>query len=225
MIAPVGLSLFLILAGNLVVLGPTAEGWPRAVANLAVAGLALVVGWRLGLTLRDLGLRPGTVHRGLLAGLLAGLVLGALGVVAVGLAAVVDILPRYDPVEGLSLGALLLAVVVVYPLVTVVPEELAFRGVLRGAWARAAGAHAALLVTSVAFALWHLAVVAATVDESELLEEPQLVLLGFGGSLLALFAAGLLLGWLRERTRHLVAPMLVHWLAVALPRVALWAAL
>jgi len=158
-------------------------------------------------------------------GLVAGVALGALGALAVGVAAIMDALPRYEAVEGLSSAGLLLAVLVVYPLVTVLPEELAFRGVLLGAWSRAAGTRPALLATSVAFALWHITVVAGTVEDSALLEGPLLVLLGVAGALLVLLVAGLLLAWLRERVGHLVTPMLVHWLAVALPRLALWAAL
>src|SRR5690606_41763562 len=114
----------------------------------------------------DSGSRPGRAPRVLRYGLVAGVALGALGALAVGVAAIMDAQPRYEAVEGLSSAGLLLAVLVVYPLVTVLPEGLAFRGVLLGAWSRAAGTRTALLAASVAFSLCRLTGVAGLVVDA-----------------------------------------------------------
>ena len=45
----------------------------------------------------------------------------------------------------------------------------------------------------------------------------------YAGALLTLFAAGIGLGALRERTGSVAGPFMAHWLAVALVRLAIWA--
>jgi CAAX protease family protein len=116
---------------------------------------------------------------------------------------------------GVGRSALLAALVVV-PLGTVLPEELAFRGLLLALLGRGHGVRAATLASSGLFGLWHVlpslgggaanAAIAGAVGGDA------------GGTLLRVvvtvcftFAAGVVLCVLRLRSGSLLAPVLAHW--------------
>jgi uncharacterized protein len=88
------------------------------------------------------------------------------------------------PDGGGGLGRVALwRVLVVIPLGTVVPEELAFRGLLLALLGRRHGVLGGILLSSGLFGLWH-------------------VVPSLGGALLC---------WLRLRSGSLLAPILTHW--------------
>lgn len=175
-----------------------------AVSVLLVLVLA-AVSRVAGLGVRDLGLDR--------AALLRGLPWLAAGIAAVAFAAAVA---RVD--TSVVTGPVAVRVLLVIPLAVVLPEELAFRGVLLGLLGPALGRRAAAVASSVLFGLWH--VLSALGDS-----EANGVLAGAAGTgvagvvvrviLTVAFtgAAGLLLCWVRWRSDSLVAPAALHWAA------------
>jgi membrane protease YdiL (CAAX protease family) len=115
-----------------------------------------------------------------------------------------------------TISGALLASMIIIPLQTVIPEELAFRGVLHGALNRAWGFRGVALVGSLLFGLWHIAtslgLTSSNVGFTRL----------FGGGILGMLAgvtlavvatgvAGFVFSWLRRRSGSLIAPIALHW--------------
>ena len=118
------------------------------------AVVLVVLGRHSGLSWDDIGLGrrhwwSGARYGGAAAGVVVGAV--AVGALLPGTRAVfLD--ERYHN----NFGAALLLALVSIPLQTVVPEELAFRGVLLATLARSWGTAAAAVVSSALFGLWHI---------------------------------------------------------------------
>ncbi|MEZ0364444.1 lysostaphin resistance A-like protein [Mycobacterium sp. pUA109] len=183
-----------------------------AAVPAAAVGLVLLVRSR-GLGWAELGLGRDHWKAGV------GYALAAVAVVAA-VIAVGALLPwtrpmflnnRYATVSGALLASML-----IIPLQTVIPEELAFRGVLHGALNRAWGFRGVAAAGSLLFGLWHIAtslgLTAGNVGFTRL----------FGGGLLgmaagvtlavcATAAAGFVFSWLRRRSGSLIAPIALHW--------------
>src|ERR1700720_1164185 len=115
-----------------------------------------------------------------------------------------------------TISGALLASMIVIPLQTVIPEELAFRGVLHGALGRAWGFRGVAAAGSLLFGLWHIAtslgLTSSNVGFTRL----------FGGGLFGTVAgvvlavaatavAGFVFTWLRKRSGSLIAPIALHW--------------
>ncbi|MEE6177416.1 CPBP family intramembrane glutamic endopeptidase [Mycobacterium sp. 050134] len=118
---------------------------------------------------------------------------------------------RYATVSGA-----LIASMVVIPLQTVIPEELAFRGVLHGALHRAWGFRGVALAGSLLFGLWHVAtslgLTSSNVGFTHILGGGIAgMLAGVVGAVLATGAAGFVFSWLRRRSGSLIAPIALHW--------------
>ena len=130
----------------------------RAVPDADVAvGLGLVaclvaVARVRGLTAADLGLARSTWPAGLRWGAAAAALVGTAYALAYVTGPVREPLP--DGEGGLGRSALW-TVLVVIPLGTVLPEELAFRGLLLALLGRRYGLLAAILLSSGLFGLWH----------------------------------------------------------------------
>ena len=106
-----------------------------------------------GLTAADLGLARSTWPAGLRCGAAAAALVGA------GYALAFQVTPVREALHGgdNSLGlAALTAVLVLIPLGTVVPEELAFRGLLLALLGRGHGVVASTMISSGLFGLWHI---------------------------------------------------------------------
>ncbi|CAN5547736.1 CPBP family intramembrane metalloprotease [soil metagenome] len=115
-----------------------------------------------------------------------------------------------------TISGALLASMIVIPLQTVIPEELAFRGVLHGALNRAWGFRGVAAAGSLLFGLWHIAtsmgLTSSNVGFTRL----------FGGGVFGMLAgvvmavvatgfAGFVFTWLRRRSGSLIAPIALHW--------------
>ena len=118
---------------------------------------------------------------------------------------------RYATVSGA-----LIASMVIIPLQTVIPEELAFRGVLHGALNRAWGFRGVAAAGSLLFGLWH--VVTSLGLTSGNAGFTQLFGGGVAGQLIGVLlavaatgAAGFIFTWLRKRSGSLLAPIALHW--------------
>lgn len=202
----------IVLAGtNLIAHFTTAWASVLTVPIAAVVLLALMR--RRGLGWSELGLAPRHWRRSTLWALGAvGLVLA---VVAIGALLPITrpffLADRYATISGA-----LIASMIVIPLQTAIPEELAFRGVLHGTLDRVYGVRGVFAAGSLLFGLWHIA-------SSLGLTTSNRGLTGFigGGAagqiigiLLAVFAtaaAGVVFTWLRRRSGSLLAPIALHW--------------
>jgi uncharacterized protein len=191
----------------------------------AVAGAHLAVGLGLaaclwviaraqGLTPAELGLARSSWPRGLHWGG------GAAALVAAAYALGLLVAPlRHAVPDGqgdLGPGALWAVLVVVVPLGTVLPEELAFRGLLLALPRRRHDTRTATLVSSALFGLWHVlaslgggtanAMIAGAVGGDAAGTTARVAVTVLFTSL-----AGVVLCWLRLRSGSLLAPALAHW--------------
>jgi uncharacterized protein len=194
------------------------------VADRAVGGAHLAVGLGLtaclvaiaragGLTADDLGLARPTWPAGLRWGAAAAAVVGAAYTLAYLLAPVRQALPEGG--GGIGRSALW-TILVVIPLGTVLPEELAFRGLLLALLGRSRGLRAATLVSSGLFGLWHvLASLGGGVVNEAFTDAVGGDAAGTAVRVVATVVftsvAGVVLCWLRLRSGSLLAPILAHW--------------
>jgi uncharacterized protein len=115
-----------------------------------------------------------------------------------------------------TISGALVASMIVIPLQTVIPEELAFRGVLHGALNRAWGFRGVALAGSLLFGLWHVAtslgLTSSNVGFTRLFGGGLAgMLAGVMLAVVATAAAGFVFSWLRRRSGSLLAPIALHW--------------
>jgi membrane protease YdiL (CAAX protease family) len=185
-----------------------------SIATVPISALVLLaLTKRRGMGWAELGLSPRDLRRGSKYALAAvGLVLT---VVAVG-----ALLPLTRPFfmadRYATISGAIVASMIVIPLQTVIPEELAFRGVLHGTLNRVSGFRGVAAAGSLMFGLWHIASSMGLTSGNEGLSG----FLGTGvvgqvagilGAVLATAAAGLVFTWLRHRSGSLIAPIALHW--------------
>ncbi|MDD4868345.1 MAG: CPBP family intramembrane metalloprotease [Mycobacterium sp.] len=183
-----------------------------ATVPAAAVGLVLLVRAR-GLDWAELGLGREHWKSGLAYALAAVAVVGS--VIAAGV-----LLPVTRPMflnnHYATVSGALVASMVIIPLQTVIPEELAFRGVLHGTLSRVWGFRGVALAGSLLFGLWHVAtslgLTSSNVGFARLFGGGLAgVLSGVTLAVLATGAAGFVFSWLRRRSGSLIAPIALHW--------------
>ncbi|CAJ1503182.1 CPBP family intramembrane glutamic endopeptidase [[Mycobacterium] burgundiense] len=184
------------------------------IATVPAAAVALLVLVRAsGLGWAELGLGREHWKSGLGYALAAVTVVGLVIVVGV-------LLPMTRPLflnnNYATLSGALIASMVIIPLQTVIPEELAFRGVLQGALTRAWGFRGVAAGGSLLFGLWHIAtsmgLTASNVGFTRLFGGGVVgMLVGVVGAVLVTAAAGFVFTWLRNRSGSIIAPIALHW--------------
>ncbi|MFZ2174318.1 MAG: CPBP family intramembrane glutamic endopeptidase [Rhodococcus sp. (in: high G+C Gram-positive bacteria)] len=207
----VAIVVVVLVGTNLIAHFTTVWASIATVPLAAVALLALMR--RRGLGWAELGLSPrhwrsGTIYAVAAAGLV-------IAVVAVGAALPFTrtffMADRYATISGA-----LIASMIVIPLQTVIPEELAFRGVLHGTLERVYGVRGVFAAGSLLFGLWHIAsslgLTAGNKGLSGFLGGgPAGQVLGVLAAVVATAAAGFVFTWLRRRSGSLLAPIALHW--------------
>jgi membrane protease YdiL (CAAX protease family) len=185
---------------------------PALLSVSVLTGVLVIIAWRARATLADLGLGRRNVSSGLRWGF------GASGVVLLVLVAAV-LLPAtngllHDSRGDISGGRLLYELVVSILVLTTIPEEFAFRGVLLGSALRLWGTGRALLVTSALFGLWHIEPTLHMMAHNRTVGRASDSVIGevlfVLGAVAVTFVAGLLFSWLRLRSRSLIAPLVAH---------------
>ncbi|MBF6076938.1 CPBP family intramembrane glutamic endopeptidase [Nocardia beijingensis] len=207
----VAVVVIVLVGTNLIAHFTTA--WAHIVTVPIAAIVLLALMRRRGLGWSELGLSPRQWRRGSLYALAAAAVV--LAAVAIGAALPVTrpffLADRYATISGA-----LIASMIVIPLQTVIPEELAFRGVLHGTLHRAYGARGVFAAGSLLFGLWHIASSLGLTSGNRGLSE----VVGGGATgqiagillaVLATAAAGVVFTWLRHRSGSLLAPIALHW--------------
>jgi CAAX protease family protein len=185
-----------------------------SIATVPAAAVGLVILVRInGLGWAELGLGREHWKSGLGYALAAVTVVGS--VIAVGV-----LLPMTRPMflnhHYATISGALIASMVIIPLQTVIPEELAFRGVLHGTLNRAWGFRGVALAGSLLFGLWHVAtslgLTSSNVGFTRLFGGGIVgMLAGVTMAVLATGAAGFVFSWLRRRSGSLIAPIALHW--------------
>jgi uncharacterized protein len=193
---------------------------------LLTAALALIA-WTCGARPADLGLSRADVPAGVRYGA------GAFGLVLVVLVGAA-VLPAtngflHDSRAQISGGRLLFELGVSVVLLTAIPEEFAFRGVLLGSALRLWGPWRASLITSLLFGLWHIEPTLHTMSDNRVVAGAAasaggqvLVVLG---AVAVTFGGGLVFCWLRLRSRSLIAPVMAHAAANGLALTVAWFAI
>jgi uncharacterized protein len=188
------------------VLGP-----PYVAVSLLTAALALIA-WRARATPADLGISRTSAGAGI------GYGAGAFVVVLLALLAAAAIPLTngflHDSRAQIGAGRLAYELGVSIVLLTAIPEEFAFRGVLLGSALRWWNPLRASVITSVIFGLWHIAPTLRTMADNHAVAglaasdggKALLVL----GSIAVTFLAGLAFCWLRLRSGSLIAPVIAH---------------
>ena len=190
-------------------LGPSRYEW---ISVCVLTGALVLIAWGTGATRANLGLGLADTRAGLRYGAAAaGLVLLVL-IVAALIPATNGFL--HDSRAQISGGRLLYELAVPILLLTAIPEEFAFRGVLLGSALRMWGPWRASLITSALFGLWHVAPTLHTMSDNAAVKGASASLAGqvlvVLGSVAVTFLAGLAFCWLRLRSRSLIAPVMAH---------------
>lgn len=210
---------FLVLVN--VVVNQWLPGW-LYIPAMAGAGLAVVAfARRAGVSQDDLGLSPLTANRA-----------GAIGLVIGGLAAVAIIAGTFAPglndlylderAAGIGIGGLLYQALIRIPLGTAVGEELMFRSGLLALGLRTWPQATAIAVVSLLFGVWHVLPTLSAVGGNASVAGQSVVLV-VPGAVVLTAAAGAFFCWLRLRTRHVVAPVVVHALVNSTSFIAAYA--
>ena len=184
------------------------------VATVPAAAVGLVLLLRFnGLGWAELGL--GRDHWKSGAAYALGAVALVVTVIAVGV-----LLPLTRPMfmnnHYATMSGALVASMIIIPLQTVIPEELAFRGVLHGALNRAWGFRGVAVAGSLLFGLWHIAtslgLTSSNVGFTRLFGGGVVgMLAGVTLAVIATATAGFVFSWLRRRSGSLIAPIALHW--------------
>lgn len=179
--------------------------------NLAVAGIALLVAHRLGVSWEDLGLSRSRISYGLRLGALWVLPAAA----GVGLAVAIPLTRGWfadETIQGMGTWQTVYHALVRVPFGTALAEELLFRGALLGLLLRRHRPAAALAVSSVVFGLWHVVSTVQRLEENQAAAGTdawgQVAIVG--GAVVFTTIAGMFFGWLRLRSGSILAPWLVH---------------
>ena len=185
---------------------------PAVISVSLLTAALIVIAWSAGATRADLGLARADMRAGLLYGAAAfGVVLLVLVVAAV-IPATNGFL--HDSRAQIGGGRLLYEIGVPIVLLTAIPEEFAFRGVLLGSALRLWGPWRASLITSALFGLWHIAPTLHTMHDNRATAGLSASIGGqvlqVLGSIAVTFIAGLVFCWLRLRSRSLIAPIIAH---------------
>ncbi len=185
-----------------------------SIVTVPGAAIGLVAWLRVnGLGWAELGL--GREHWKSGAAYAVGAVASVLAVIAVG-----ALLPLTRPMfmnqHYATISGALMASMIIIPLQTVIPEELAFRGVLHGALNRAWGFRGVALAGSLLFGLWHIAtslgLTSSNVGFTRIFGGGVVgMLAGVVSAVVATAAAGFVFSWLRRRSGSLLAPIALHW--------------
>jgi len=195
--------------------------WQFVLAGAALVGVSLVAARIVGLNDAALGIRRAGALRGAVIGALAAGAIAAVDVVVLRLAPSIIGQPvGYAPLARVSADELGRHIALYLPLGAVIPEEVAFRGVLLGGLLTRYRVRTAVTASATAFALWHGTVAVFTVMSTTM--PVVLIIPAIAGALVVVFVGGVIMAGLRVATGTLTASMAAHWVFNAVILVGLW---
>lgn len=228
----IGLSLALIVLSNSITLLIYLTGVDRQSVYFvwAIVVLAAVAFWarhfaKLGG--EELGLHGKHWKRSAVSGMVIGCLLAIPSLTFLAFPVLLAEPARYREIQDLSRMGLLWRLGLELTISTALTEEILFRGVLQALFKRTLKATGALIATNIVFALWHLAINALTLSQNTVLlpfiPSAWAQVLGYLSSLIVVGIGGFILSILRERTNHLAASIVAHWVSVAAITVLVYA--
>jgi membrane protease YdiL (CAAX protease family) len=228
--APLLFAALVVLWGNAVssAFGATAVlpggSLPFAIAGLALVALSLVIANMDGIGLGTLLGRPRDALIGGAIGAASAVLLAfaAIGFLRLIAPLITGTPVEYAPLARVTAGDLARHAMLLLPLGIVVPEEVAFRGTLLAMAARRASVRQAVVLSAAAFALWHCAVIAATVGDTTLAPPSPWFWPAALVALVIVFAGGAVFAVVRLHTRTLATTVMAHWVFNAVLLVGLW---
>ena len=189
---------------------------------IVLVGAIVAIARAGGISRSELGLEPKNLVRGAQFGLAA---LAATIAVLLLVAAIPATSGFLDDARAKVSGAHLgYEIFVSIFLVTVLPEELAFRGLLLAAGRRSWSDLRAVTVSSVLFGLWHISPTLGTMSANrQLADRSTLGTVGVVlGSVAVTTVAGFAFSWLRLRSHSLIAPIVAHWATNSVALIVAW---
>ncbi len=205
---PLLLGPALVLYNGLINLWPPFHNGAYVPLNVAVAGVVTAVGFGpLNLSAAEMGFTDGWAID-LALGAAIGLALAA-PVVIMAVAPRTRHLVADERMRRVGGNALLYRTLVRVPIGTALLEEVAFRGVLYGAW-RADGVVRATLASAALFGLWHITPAREMIRANRPRASRQLVLAWIAGTIALTGATGAGFAALREATNGVAAPFALH---------------
>lgn len=194
--------------------------WFYVPANLVIGALLLWLALRSGVKIADITGPRSWLRKGVVAGSVAGLVVGA-GIAVAALVPFTADLFADERVLGVGTVGLLFHTLVRIPIGTALFEEVAFRGILPALGRRSTTPLRANLLAAGLFGLWHLipttSVAAGNAGVRDFAD--GLVL---AGGVAATAVVGLGFSWLRDRY-GLAAPVLMHAIVNSVAFAIAWA--
>ena len=195
--------------------------WQFVLAGAALVGVSLVAARVVGLDAGAVGIRRAGALRGAVIGALAAGAIAAVDVVVLRLAPSIIGQPvGYAPLARVSADELGRHIALYLPLGAVIPEEVAFRGVLLGGLLTRYRVRTAVTASATAFALWHGTVAVFTVMSTTM--PVVLIIPAIAGALVIVFVGGVIMAGLRVATGTLTTSLAAHWVFNAVILVGLW---
>jgi CAAX protease family protein len=180
--------------------------------NLAILGVAVALARHAETTWVDIGMWSHRFKRGIQLGLLALAMIALVVGVGVAIPATRDLFHDERVIDA-SGGAVLFNALVRIPIATAFYEEMLFRGVLFGMFARKWAPLWAALASSALFGLWHILPTLNTLDVNpagDLFNGVVGAVVAASGAVAGTAVAGLAFLWLRLRANSTLAPWLAH---------------
>ncbi|MDQ5886586.1 MAG: protease family protein [Patescibacteria group bacterium] len=205
-------AVLILLAVALNILNTKTSGLINWMLIVFGISLVLVKSQELDLGRKDLGLERSSIVTGLKYG---GIALAVVGLV-LGLAYLINPTWFIDSRYNRSTSQVLITMFIFIPFHTVLIEELLFRGALLGLFMKYFSVRWAVLYSSLLFGLWHIVPSLGIAESSQtisttLSKSAYAQLLSVIGVVLVTTVAGLVLCWLRLKSKSLLAPLIAHW--------------
>jgi uncharacterized protein len=192
---------------------------PALLSDAILCIAMVIISWRCGATTADLGLRRRNLRAGLTYGFGALTAVLAVLLLAAAIPATNGFL--HDSRAAISAARVFYELGVTILLGTVIPEELAFRGVLLGSALHLWTMWRAVLITSALFGLWHITPTLHTITDNQSVRHTATALVVLG-AVAVTFVAGIIFCWLRLRSGSLIAPAVAHFATNGLALVVSW---
>ena len=192
--------------------------------NLAILGVAIAIARHAGVTWVDMGMWRERFRRGIQLGLLVMAIIAVIVSVGVMIPATREVFYD-DRVIERSTGFIMFDAFVRIPIATAFYEEMLFRGVLFGMFARKWKPLWAALASSALFGLWHILPTLDTLDVNpagDLFDGILGIVIAALGAVAGTAIAGLGFLWLRLRANSTLAPTLAHIATNSLTLLGAW---
>lgn len=192
--------------------------------NLAILGVAIAIARHAGVTWVDMGMWRERFRRGIQLGLLVMAIIAVIVSVGVMIPATREVFYD-DRVIERSTGFIMFDAFVRIPIATAFYEEMLFRGVLFGMFARKWTPLWAALASSALFGLWHILPTLDTLDVNpagDLFDGILGIVIAATGAVAGTAIAGLGFLWLRLRANSTLAPTLAHIATNSLTLLGAW---